>query len=712
MDNSENGNEEQDPVNNDSQPKQKQNELSEIAKSVRDKVTALLAKEYLGGLANSTTNSNSYRNSKNNIEPSIVVPIVASVSGGCDSVALFHALVEWNEHLQRHRQQPLQQEQPLQLDITVVHFHHRQRPFEADEDYRLVRELVDSHNKNKSNNNNTIMSFRLEDWKDRKTVDPKQSSTDGEEEDSFSQNTARMWRRNALRECAKERLWFLIRKRQQHNKRNVPFGIVLTAHHDDDLYETVLFKLLRGVHLLNLHDRAIIASIARMEEGNGHRKVEEEQEEEPASPIYMVRPFVTDSKTLPNTIMAGHAKEELVRYLTDRGLEWREDASNHDPNSKYLRNRVRNELIPLLRDLTDDSFKNKRIPDLLEQSRELSEDLEERVKGELSACTNSTGDREVAFWVGDWTGNQREDMRNRNRRDGIYYDNTPLVRSQALYRWMSMCVAQEIVPGITGGTFTISYESLKRVVKQLDRYPSHEFWTIELGSGWEVERAGHSLRMRNYVVGDYGKHFQREGINSGSNYRAWEWSRVLDDEHGSDIESSRTEDENNTTTNSLRIQVTPAVLEQLLRSSSSRDSSTSLEFVSTTLRDVEADKKENPLKFCPAWRNSPIKLRAVLRGQKVPAHLRDDAQLLFLIESTTAKTKTKTKTETETAAETTSGVAEEREEEEDSALHRRIIVALRVREKWLVDKEFHAKRNDGNNASEGVVTLKLERRHE
>jgi tRNA(Ile)-lysidine synthase len=61
--------------------------------------------------------------------------------------------------------------------------------------------------------------------------------------------------------------------------------------------------------------------------------------------------------------------------LNEEGLEWREDASNQD--SKYLRNRVRNELIPILQELSRGGIET-RIQDLDKQSRLLEKDLEER----------------------------------------------------------------------------------------------------------------------------------------------------------------------------------------------------------------------------------------------------------------------------------------------------------------------------------------------
>ncbi len=675
-----------------------QNVLSEPANSVRDKVNCLLR---MGGNLERPSHCQQ-----------IIIPIVAAVSGGCDSVALFHALMEWNEQLRRNQQ--LGQEAcqgsndsklMLQLDITVVHFHHRQRPIEADEDCRLVRELVESHNKD-NNNKTRNVSFRLEDWKDR-INNPEDASIIDNAGSSFSQDKARVWRRNRLRECAKQRLWSL----RQHGiggqndanggsegiatasvdtddeNNNIPFGIVLTAHHDDDSYETVLIKLLRGVHLLNLHDRATIASIAPMKDNyenetngratrinattraQGEAQGRKAKEDEKIPDIYLVRPFVTDSRTIPNTIMSGHTKDDLVQYLVDRNIPWREDASNHDPNSKYLRNRVRNELIPLLKDLTDDSFRTKRIPALLEQSMELCEDLEPRVDKYLNtAVVEKNGSFFTILPLNNSCGNEFQDE----------IENSRLVRSQALYQWMSTCIAQgeNGVPATSVSSLSrnsISYERLQRVVQQLDQYPDRRTWKLELGSGWIVQRVGDILRMAfegdDKQSGSKGNDKDDTSTIKTTSCRDWGWARVS-------IEESCRDGWRKEGINSLQIQVPSMVLE------SSSEKAMSLEFFSTTLREAEGIDKANTLslRFFPPWKNSSVKLRAFLRGQKVPAHLRDDTQLLFLMEKTSCD--------------------------------RKRLVALCIRDAWIVDKEFDI--DEGKNGHESVSKsiLTLERRKE
>lgn len=84
---------------------------------------------------------------------------------------------------------------------------------------------------------------------------------------------------------------------------------VLIAHHEDDQAETFLLRLLRGTGPTGL---------SGMRPTNGFRR----------------RPFL------------GIPKTDILRYLEAEKIPFREDASNRDP--RYLRNRIRHELLPLL----------------------------------------------------------------------------------------------------------------------------------------------------------------------------------------------------------------------------------------------------------------------------------------------------------------------------------------------------------------------------
>ena len=86
------------------------------------------------------------------------------------------------------------------------------------------------------------------------------------------------------------------------------------AHHMDDQAETILFHMIRGTDLAGL---------------GGMRPVSGK----------VVRPLLCLRKS------------EITKWLTDRGIDWREDATNSDEN--YTRNRIRINVIPELQKVND-----------------------------------------------------------------------------------------------------------------------------------------------------------------------------------------------------------------------------------------------------------------------------------------------------------------------------------------------------------------------
>jgi tRNA(Ile)-lysidine synthase TilS/MesJ len=178
----------------------------------------------------------------------------------------------------------------------------------------------------------------------------------------FSQDLARKWRRRTMQQLATE----LIRKRQlqpdnnntnhannnDDNTRQVTYiGMITTAHHKDDSEETILLKLLRGVHISNIAGLSIVQQCPNAASSNSAAVASDANtggvfdnlDDEYGTDmgirnngtlIYWVRPLLNVRK------------QELVRYLQQNNFTWREDISNQ--SSKYLRNRIRNELIPLL----------------------------------------------------------------------------------------------------------------------------------------------------------------------------------------------------------------------------------------------------------------------------------------------------------------------------------------------------------------------------
>ena len=95
--------------------------------------------------------------------------------------------------------------------------------------------------------------------------------------------------------------------RQEYN-----YNYILTAHHQDDLLETVLLNLTRGTGLAGLH--GILPK-------NG----------------FLVRPLLFATR------------DRIAHFLQQMQLTWREDSSNQ--TNDYLRNRLRHEVIPILQEM-------------------------------------------------------------------------------------------------------------------------------------------------------------------------------------------------------------------------------------------------------------------------------------------------------------------------------------------------------------------------
>ena len=187
--------------------------------------------------------------------------IVAAVSGGVDSVTMLDLLAK--EH----------------KGIVVAHFNHGIRE-DADEDERLTKCLAQEY------------SFKFE--SERGCLGPGTSET----------------------YARTRRYEFLFRIAQKHG------GVIHTAHHADDVVETVALNLLRGTGW-----RGLV----------------------PLDDARMVRPLVNWWKT------------DIYNYATKNCLEWHEDSTNSQDH--YLRNRVRRALQELT--LQD----KRRIFDLYKQQK-------------------------------------------------------------------------------------------------------------------------------------------------------------------------------------------------------------------------------------------------------------------------------------------------------------------------------------------------------
>ena len=310
---------------------------------------------------------------------------IVGVSGGCDSVGLLHALVQLNLP---------------NLNLHAVHFDHKQRGSESDGDRLFVEQLCLE----------LQIPLHTYYWDE---------SRGGE---AFSQDAARHWRRTNMYQLLLQTL-----------KSDQERGVLLTAHHRDDSTETLLLKLLRGVHITNLVGMDTISELS-----DTPRAI-------------WARPLL------------GASKHIIQEFLISQHLSWREDASN--ASSKYKRNRVRNELVPLLADIVgSQELLNKRLGTLAQQSMELRDDLTHRAHAYLQESQS----------------------------DGCFLlpSSIPLalIHREALHLWSKQS-------GIH-----LSNDQLQRVCTQLEMYPNSLQWTLQIRDGWNIVRNGATLSI--YHDGD------------------------------------------------------------------------------------------------------------------------------------------------------------------------------------------------------------------
>ncbi|PYX36766.1 MAG: tRNA lysidine(34) synthetase TilS, partial [Acidobacteria bacterium] len=197
-----------------------------------------------------------------------------AVSGGADSVALLRLLLELRSE--------------LGIVLSVVHFNHKLRGQESDEDEAFVTQLAREHK-----------------------MDLHVSGADVRAEASA--------RGRSLETTARElRYEFFQQLVTPNNEGRSQLDKVATAHTLDDQAETVLMRILRGTGTRGL---AGIYPVVDLED-------EDEVVGEVLRPLLEVR------------------HQELSEYLNAVNQPWREDSSNRDV--KFTRNRVRSRLLPLL----------------------------------------------------------------------------------------------------------------------------------------------------------------------------------------------------------------------------------------------------------------------------------------------------------------------------------------------------------------------------
>jgi len=193
-----------------------------------------------------------------------------AVSGGADSVALLRLLLELRGK--------------LGLVLSVVHFNHKLRSAESDEDERFVAELAREHDLEIITEKGDVRAYSAEE-------------------------------RLSVETAARELRYQFFRRLLEEGR----FNSIATGHTLDDQAETVLFRISRGAGTRGL------AGIYPKLAVNGGRS---------ANRAAIVRPLLSTRRT------------DLELYLQAVGQPWREDSSNRD--LRHVRNRVRHGILPRL----------------------------------------------------------------------------------------------------------------------------------------------------------------------------------------------------------------------------------------------------------------------------------------------------------------------------------------------------------------------------
>ena len=204
--------------------------------------------------------------------------IVVALSTGPDSMALLSLVLKLREK--------------KNLRVVVAHIHHNLRS-ESDEEYEFAKKYAKENN----------CDFEFIKFESYKTTS--------------IENEARERRYKFFEDVLKK-----------YNSK-----YLLTAHHGDDLVETILMKLTRGSSLNGY------SGFKKISKRNGY---------------IIVRPLIF------------YTKEEILNYLNENSIPYRIDKTNF--SKKYTRNRYRLDILPLLK---------KEDKNIHKKYLKFSEDLEE-----------------------------------------------------------------------------------------------------------------------------------------------------------------------------------------------------------------------------------------------------------------------------------------------------------------------------------------------
>lgn len=184
--------------------------------------------------------------------------LVLAISGGPDSMCLLHILNQLKEK--------------YNLKLIVAHVNHNLRE-ESKEEAKFVKKVCESHQ----------ITFELKELKNLPRTN--------------TENDARIKRYEFFEK--------IVNKYQAE--------ILMTAHHGDDLIETILMRLTRGSNFSGY---------------KGFKKITDKKN------YQLIRPLIYLTK------------EEIINYNKEKNLEYRIDKTNQSED--YTRNRFRKKIVPFL----------------------------------------------------------------------------------------------------------------------------------------------------------------------------------------------------------------------------------------------------------------------------------------------------------------------------------------------------------------------------
>ncbi|RAU82243.1 tRNA lysidine(34) synthetase TilS [Pontibacter arcticus] len=323
--------------------------------------------------------------------------ILAAVSGGIDSTVLCELLHQ------------------LKYDFALLHCNFGLRAEDAEADQLFVKKLAKKYE----------VPFFTENFNTRAYAELEKISI---------QMAARALRYN----------WF------EEVRQREGYDYIATAHHSNDITETILLHLTRGTGIAGLHGI-------------------------PAKNGNIIRPMLSVTK------------DEIYDFVTSNKLIWREDVSNE--TTKYQRNKIRHEVIPVLKEI------NPSLEETMQQTAERVSHAENIVNAYIEQLRNqSIKETEEAVYL------LLEPLRNAT--------GLPVVLHELLRPFnFSYSVVLELIAaleGISGKQFESPTHTLVKDREQLVITPRNlsSFGSILINEGETTAQAGNLYFTLTYTDAD------------------------------------------------------------------------------------------------------------------------------------------------------------------------------------------------------------------